>query len=245
MSPAAACRPFKGSFPRLCSRSGRKRDSVSLVIIRTATGKNDNYRGLSFPGIGSGNGRKGSYLPRAEIARNAYQNTSEGNVRLRSQKSSTEIPTFFGRPLLVSLSLSSTPLPTSTSYVFKFSPCGVSILLFLAVVTDTHNILSAGRKREGVATPIYSFHFPPSSSSAIRSHLIFIFSLFLSCRAAPLRDHGRRDRGRAGQGAEVPATDHGRVPRQDERDQDEEGRQPPAADARVLQVAAEVSTVRW
>ena len=180
MSPAAACRPFKGSFPRLCSKSGRKRDSVSLASSGLRREKNDNYRGLSFPGIGSGNGRKGSYLPRAEIARNAYQNTSEGNVRLRSQKSSTEIPTFFGRPLLgslsLSLSLSSSQLPTSTE-LFKFSPCGVSILLFLAVVTDTHNILSAGKKREGVARPIYSFHFPPPRFDLI-SFLSF-FSLFV------------------------------------------------------------------
>ena len=99
----------QGQFPTFMLQVREKEGFCLVSLIRTATGKNDNYRGLSFPGIGSGNGRKGSYLPRAEIAdiaRNAYQNTSEGNVRLRSQKSSTEIPTFFGRPLLLSLYIS-------------------------------------------------------------------------------------------------------------------------------------------
>ena len=200
-----------------------------------------------FPGSGAGTeGRDPICRERRSLEMRIRTHQKGMSVSdLRTQKSSTEIPTFFGRPLLgsLSLSLSSSQLPTSTE-LFRFSPCGVSILLFLAVVTDTHNILSAGKKREGGGRHTNLFLSLSSLLLLLRDSIsshFYLFSLFLSCRAAPLRDHGRRDRGRAGQGAEVPATDDGRVPRPDERDQDEEGRQPPPADARVLQVTTKVS----
>ena len=162
---------------------------------------------------------------------------SEGNVRssnptgrkassLRSQKSSAKHSGIFWPP---------TSLRCKFQQLRGYSnslPVAYPILLFLAVLTRTTFFPSP-------SSLAHHTNLFLSLSSAIRSHLISLFCLF--CRAPPLGDHGGRDRGRAGQGAEVPATDDGRVPRPDERDQDEEGRQPPPADARVLQVTTKVS----
>ena len=61
------------------------------------------------------------------------------------------------------------------------------------------------------------------------------------CRLPPGRPDSRRDRGRDGQGEEVPAADHGRIPHQDQRDPHQEGGQPAPANARVLSGPVQVS----
>ena len=59
-------------------------------------------------------------------------------------------------------------------------------------------------------------------------------------RSSPIRIHRRRDRGRDGEGAKVPAADDGRLPHQGQRGPNEEKRRPSSAPSRVLQSTIQV-----